>query len=440
MKDLLAKSHGPVRDLLDEFARMSEGRRMVIAGGLAVLVHAAVFFGGGLLLLSVRNPHEPKPLEKKSQLEVTLFTPTPDPHLGKAASTPAPKPEPLAPKEEEALQKLFQAMPEELRREFIDVDGLAQKKNLSKRALLESWADSIAGSRLPGKDDGPLPTQDGKALPFVEFKNQQASVGKPFIDPSMAPPIFQPQPVTKDDLSQSPKNKVIPKVAEVAKTTQAEKIFAPTPPPSRLALAHATPPPSVRKVREASADEIPLFLSKPETQSPSEVKLRPETTPEPIIKPTPPPTATPAPNGIVARLSNSQAPQPVQSPGYAPQQVQTQIRGGNAQPGDNGVDAVATAAGKYKKNVKITVGSRWTYLKNNSKLNSLLVIGQTTVDVALDSRGKILRCKVTDNTSNAAHAQICERAFLESQKDIDPPPPELLVNGVFEDSYTFTLY
>ena len=458
MKKPIINAPGPIRDLLDDFARMPEGKRTFIAGGIALMFHAAIFIGGGALIFRMQKETAAKPVEKKSQLEVTLFTATPEPKP--IAATPEPKPEKLTQKEEQQLVEMFQQLPQELQREFIDVDGLAQKKNLSKRALLESWADSIAGSRLPGKGDGPLPTQDGKNLPFTEFKNQDASLGE------NSAPIFQPQPIPNDEVLRPPNSRPVPKVAEVAQTKPTELMVAATPRPSRLVLAQApTPPPSMRKVREASADEIPLYLSKPDENKAPDVTLRPEPTPEPPeppkpsptpeptpepkIKPTPVPVTTPVPkpaardvnvNSIMARLPNQPRPQPVQNPGYAPHQVQTKIDGGSAPPGENGVDAVATAAGKYKKNMKSTVGSRWTYFVHDAKFSSLIVAGQTTVDVTLDPRGKILRCKVSENTSNAVHAQICERAFLESQKDIDPPPAELLNNGVYEESYTFTLY
>jgi hypothetical protein len=37
------------------------------------------------------------------------------------------------------------------------------------------------------------------------------------------------------------------------------------------------------------------------------------------------------------------------------------IEGGNAPPGEDGVDAVGTEKGRYIKALNQTVGSRWTY-------------------------------------------------------------------------------
>lgn len=104
------------------------------------------------------------------------------------------------------------------------------------------------------------------------------------------------------------------------------------------------------------------------------------------------------------------------------------------------VYAVSMLAGKYKKRLNSAVGSRWAYILKDAKFSSLLSAGKTTVHFVVDARGKILRTKVTDNTSNSAHAKLCERAFIESERDIEPPPREVLRNGVFEDSFTFILY
>ena len=476
MKAPLITTPGPIRELLDDFARMPEGRRTFIAGLFAILLHAVVFLGGGLMLFRMQQNQADaaKPLEKKrSQLEVTLITPPPQ--LSAATPTPEPKPEKLSPQEEKLVEEKFRLLPEEVQQEYVDVDGLAKKKNLSKRALLESWEDSVAGSRTPGKGDGPLPAQDGKNLAFAQFKNQQATLGKGKTEaeraldaqPPQLPtppednrPIFQPRPIPKEELAPTNKPRPIPKVSEVAKVRPIDEVVAPTPPPSRLLLAKATTPPPIKKVREANADEIPMFLNQPEPKVVPDMILRPEPTPPPKptpeptpeppkLQPTPIPTPTPAPTPpvrdeksiiVAARLPSQTRPQPIKDPGYAPQQVQTKIDGGAAPPGENGVDAVATAAGKYKKNIHSTVGSRWTYFVRDPKFGSLFAVGQTTVHYTLDARGKILSVKVGENTSNAAHAQFCERALLESQRDIDAPPPEMLRNGVFEDDLTFHLY
>lgn len=493
MSEPSANSGGPIRDLLDEFSRLPEARRTFIAGLISVILHLLLFAGGGILFyrLHANRPVTPPP---KKNLEVVLVTPTPPPAPKPpklAASTPTPtpaptpKPEKLTPQESMLLTEKFRLLPEEIQREYVDVDGLARKKNLSKRALLESWADSVAGSVKPGKGDGPLPTQDGRDLPFNNFKDQQASLGKNLdpSSPSAKPPlpeqpqatrpIFQPQPIAKDALSPSPQGKPIPKVAEVAKTASKEESTTPPPPPSsRLIIGSAaTPPPNIRITREAGPDEIPMFLRQPDVPKAPEFIPREKPQPQEQLRPTPAPTPAPKPlptpepvkivkntpavelkqptkkpeadeklNVIQARLPNQIRPQPVQNPGYAPHQVMTKNDGGSAPPGPNGVDAVATLSGKYKKGLNSIVGSRWTHFVKDPRFSSLLSAGQTTLQFTIDARGKIIRVKVVDNTSNSAHAQLCERAFIESQPDIDAPPRGVLRAGVYEDTFTFVLY
>lgn len=291
--------------------------------------------------------------------------------------------------------------------------------------------------------------------------------------PQAARPIFQPQPIAKDALSPSPQGRPIPKVAEVAKAASKEETTTPPPPQSsRLIIASAaTPPPNLRKTREAGPDEIPMFLRQPDPPKAPDFTPRDTTPPQDQLRPTPAPTPTPKPlptpepvkvvkntpvtelkqptpkpeadeklNVIQARLPNQIRPQPVQNPSYAPHQVMTKNDGGNAPPGPNGVDAVATLSGKYKKGLNSIVGSRWTHFVKDPRFSSLLSAGQTTLQFTIDARGKIVRVKVIDNTSNSAHAQLCERAFIESQPDIDAPPRGVLRAGVYEDTFTFVLY
>ena len=452
MKEPTINAPGPIRELLDDFARMPEGKRTLVAGSVAVLFHAAIFIGGGAIIFRMQKHTEVKPVEKKSQLEVTLFTPTPEPKPSGANATPAPKKEneKLTEAEEKQLAAMFEQLPEETRRELVDVDNLAKQKNLSKRALLESWADSVAGSRLRGKGDAPAPTREGGDYAFMNYRDEQGPKGNPSSredsQGSEQSPIFKPQPIKKQEITQ-PFQRVVPKVAEVAKQKSKEDIQAPTPPPSRLVLAAATPPP-IKNVREASADEIPMFINQPEKKVQPDVTLRPEPTPEPApeipkLKPTPVPTTNPKQvpmdekSTIIARLPSDNRPKPVVNPGYEPQ---TKIEGGNLPTGENGVDAVSTVRGKYRKGLSVTIDTRWNHYIHLTENRGKFTEGLTVFVVTLDARGKILQVKLTDNTSNAAHAEICERAIRESQRDIDPPPPEVLSNGVYIFPQGFTLY
>ncbi len=460
----------PIRRWLDAFVAMPDRIRLPLAVVLALLVHGLVMVAVWVWplvasLLQKILPESittsafapPPPPQEKQKLEVILMTPTPP---------PAEEKKELTVQEQNLLEEMFRQLPEEKQQEYMDVEGLAKKKNLSKHALLESWQDSVAGTKKTGNGDGALPGQDGRAdLPFTHFKSQQANVGDlkipaaprpmpstrpPGIEP---PPIYKPRPVSKADLAaaQNSPDK-IPKTADPAPAEQP----TPTPPPrpAPMQIAKATPPPAMRKVIEASEDQIALYLRQPEqTVAPVEhptlepiqkTTPTPKPTPQPTVKPTPQPTPKPEakptpPISEIVAVKNPR-PQPVQNPGYTQHMEQRKIEGGNAPAGDNGVDAAATVRGRYVKGVNQAIGSRWNLYVHDSKHGSLIAPGSVTLRFTLNAKGKVMKVQLLDNTSNSAHAALCERSFYDAQADIQPPPSELLKNGTFEDTFTFTLY
>ncbi len=473
----------PIRRWLDAFVAMPDRVRLPLAIVLALLVHGGVMVAvwvwpyiAGLLQkilpesMTTAVAAPPPPQQANKKLEVILMTPTPP---------PAEEKKELTVQEQNLLEEKFRQLPEEIQQEYIDVEGLAKKKNLSKRALLESWQDSVAGTKKPGKGDSTLPAQDGRAdLPFTHFKNQQANAGDakilvenevqnrprpmpnarpPGIEP---PPIFKPRPVPKATLaSQNPTDK-IPKTADAAPAAQPTPMPTPmpTPRPSPMQIAKATPPPAMKEVIEASEDQIALYLRQveqpvapvehPSLEPPQKPTPTPKPTPQPTVKPTPQPTPelknpeepkpTPPVSEIVA-IKNTR-PQPVQNPGYTQHMEQRKIEGGNAPLGESGVDAVATVRGRYLKGVNQAIGSRWTFYVHDAKHGSVIAPGSVTLRFTLNAKGRVMKVQLLDNTSNAAHAALCERSFYDAQGDIQPPPSELLKNGVFEDTFTFTLY
>ncbi len=438
-----------MRRQLDAFVALPDRIRLPLAILLALLVH------GLIVLASVILPELPKSktaalgeAAQKQQLEVILSSPTPAPEVK------------LTVVEEKALEQKFAELPPEERREYVDVDGLAAKKNVSKRALLESWQDSVAGTRKQGKENAP--SQDGREdLNFTNFKNQRANTGDPKKEPEPPPtlavtkaaPIYKPQPVTKTELN--PAQQIPSKVAEVAPPKTPEPTPAPTPEPAPV--PKATPPPNLKTVTEAHPDEVVLYIQKPPTttirpEPPKAATPPPSATPVPTIRPTPAqrPAATPLPTAqpeakkiesvIATRLPQPSRPIPVQNPGYSPHMEQRKIEGSSAPIGDSGVDAASTVRGRYIKGVNQIVGSRWTHYVHDTTQGSLISTGSVTIHFVLNGQGKIVRMQVTENTSDAAHAALCERSIREAQADLTPPPKELLKNGIFEDNLTFTLY
>lgn len=449
---------------------MPDRIKLPLAVFLALLLHALVFMLAWLWPFFVRllvtlsllpTPVVPTPTPVPKQLEVTLFTPTPKP-TPQLAAKPTPTPEKLPEQDEKLLKELFAQLPPERQREYLDVEGLAKKKNTSKQALLESWRDSVAGSRKRGTGSEPLPTLDGlDNMDFTQLTDREVSLGKPEISPEppqqSVPPLFKPKPIgaNADAPTATPTPTPVP---------------TPTPTPKPVLVAKATPPPNVLSVQEANADQIPMFLNRradplaPKAmtnQTPDPVQdatptptPRPTTTPPP--KPTPVATAHPVPTKlptpttpdaqpkaptrplsvIEAKLEfKTNQPRPVPNPGYSPQMRRTKVNGAAMPEGEDGVDAVATPLGRYKKAVSAAVGSRWNYYIQQRM--SLLQTGKVTVIFTLDARGKVRSFRIQDNTSNGAHAALIEQCVREAE--FDPPPPEALRGGVFEYPMSFHL-
>ena len=467
------------RRWLDAFVALPDRIKLPLAVFLALLLHALIFLLVWVwpLVVQLLTRYSllpaacteiyvpPKPTPEPKKLEVVLFTPTPTP----IAAKPTPEPEKLSPPEEQLLKELFAQLPAEKQRDYVDVEGLARKKNTSAKVLLESWRDSVAGSRKRGTGSDPLPTLDGlENMPFRQMTNREVSLGKPEIPPEPAqantPPLFKPKPVDAD--------------AQAANTTQktAEPAVprltprpAPTPTPQPMLVAKATPPPNLLSVQEANAEQIPIFLNRrSDPNAPKNLAtLRPD--PDPETKPTPQPTATPEPKPmplattrpaptllptptpqdtppkaatqpqsviVAAKLDlKTNQPRPVPNPGYSPQMRRTKVNGMNMPEGEDGVDSVATPLGRYKKAVASAVGSRWNYYIQ--KRMSLLQTGKVTAIFILDARGKVRSFRIEENTSNTAHAALIEQCVREAE--FDPPPPEALRNGTFEYPMSFQL-
>ena len=488
------------RRWLDAFAALPDRFKLPLAVALALLLHLLVIFlfwawplfvqllvRYSLLPPDVAKTYVPKPTPEPKKLEVILMTPTPAP---KVAATPTPPPSPLPAQEEQLLKELFAQLPAERQREYVDVEGLAQKKNTSKKALLESWRDSVAGSRKRGDGSDPLPTLDGlDTKDFMHFTNKEVSLGKPenpaeeamrnrtgpvplaTIVKNDLPPIYKPKPV--DPKTQTTDK--TPETADPAPPQPAVPTPVPTPPPTpepkRMLVAKATPPPNVLRVPEANPEQIPVFLNRKAepnlstdiarqrpTPDDSPPKPTPDPTPTPAPKPTPAPAirptpapgpaptprppapvrATPEPQSVIVATkfdSRSNQPRPVANPGYAPQLRRTKITGANLPSGDDGIDAAGTPLGRYKKAVSSAVGSRWNYYIQQRM--SLLQTGKVTVVFKIDANGKLRGFHVDENTSNATHAALIEQCVREAE--FDPPPAEALRDGIFEYPMSFNL-
>ena len=280
--------------------------------------------------------------------------------------------------------------------QFVETDESKRSAEPPKDETFESNANSVAASKLSPTGNAPLPTQEGRELPFIQTETHPSSLASEGQNAQPTPPPPQLKPAPSATPAQTP----APRASEAPKITPTPDPLT-TPEPERFAMLTATPPPALRE---------------PET----------EVTPVPEnAGSTPPPLARPRPE----RPSSS----------YHSQKEQTRISGRIGKNGASSLDAVETPLGRYKKQVLDAIGSRWySYMKQKMDLVS---IGTAHVEAEVDENGRVQNLKVLSNNANEAFANICLQSFQEAQ--IPPIPPELvsaLPDGRLPMDISFTAF
>lgn len=271
---------------------------------------------------------------------------------------------------------------------YIDTDLSRESKTPPAEQTFESNANSIAASEQPASGDAPVPTQQGRDLPFLQMNNQQASL------PSEG---SAPQP---------------PRVPEATPEPQ------PTPTPTPVPSATATPAETPRPSPTSTPLPTPEPIATPEPERLAMLSTPPPPLRDPgDVEATPTPAVMPSANPALLR------PRPEQpSSAYRPQEEETRMTGRITNRGKSSVNAVATPLGKYKKAVYDAIGSRWYYY-TAAKMD-LVNIGTAQITADIDADGKVQNLRVVSNTANEAFANICLQSFQEA--DIPPIPPDLV--------------
>ena len=279
---------------------------------------------------------------------------------------------------------------------FVETDEAKRSAEPPKDKTFESNANSLAASKLPPTGQDPLPTQQGRDLPFIQTETHPSSLASEGVRPQPTPP----PPKLKSTPEPSPPATPTPRASETPRTTPTP-VPVTTPEPEQFAMLTATPPPPIREPEE-------------------------EATPVPTIA-----ASTPVP------LPRPRPEQPSSS--YQAQKEQTRISGRIGRNGASSLDAVETPLGRYKKQVLDAIGSRW-YFYMKKKLD-VVSIGTAHVEAEVDQDGHIQKLNVLSNNANEAFANICLQSFQEAQ--IPPIPPELvsaLPDGRFSMDISFTAF
>jgi outer membrane biosynthesis protein TonB len=257
-----------------------------------------------------------------------------------------------------------------------------------------------AGSEQPATGILPLPSQEGRSLPFPQFTNQNSRLGSTKIPPAPDAPEQSP--------AASP-----PSPARTAETQ-------PRPPAAEF---KTEPSPKAPETADLKPDEIAIGQKpKPRTTAP---ELSPQALPD--AKP------------IRQEMTKLATPSPKKSRqrgGYQEEQTKTRVEGSISNRGPKGVDAVKTPLGIYLKQVKAQIGSRWYYYLE--KRRDLYATGSVRLSFAINKDGEVLDVRVLDNTSNDTFALMCQQCVIEAE--ISPPPEEaeaIMPNGRLEQDLNF---
>jgi hypothetical protein len=391
---LLQRITTPIAGLLPDLTNVPPERQVV--GGIiaSVVVHffLLLFFVAGARLLPESSVSFAKPRADLQPLEVVIMSmPEPD-------STP----EVLTP---EQLQARAQ-------RQNIDSTGLAKANEAPKEALFESDQDMQAASEKLASGDAPLPSQEGRELPFTGFSNQQAALGAgaipaPTVPPQPVQPLVQPQPAQPQ-------------------ASGAE--------PSEAAADPAKPQPAPEVLRP---DETQIAVAQKIIEAPVRPRARPRAG---AVEPRPLPDAPPKDRMELAKLTTP-APRPLvpSESAFQPHDEKTRVDGAITNRGRPAVDAVRTPLSVYRRQVKAAIASRWYYYVKNHP--DRYTLGMAAFSYSITKAGKIVNLRRLENTSNSAFAIMCEQCIREAE--IGPPPDEAqsaMVNGLLADEASFILY
>jgi outer membrane biosynthesis protein TonB len=278
--------------------------------------------------------------------------------------------------------------------QFMETEEAKRSAEPPKEKTFESNANSIAASKLPPTGQAPLPTQEGRELPFVQTETQPSSLANDGARPQPTPPPPELKSTPAAISSPTP----APKASETPPSTPTPPPVA-TPEPEQFAMLTATPPPPLRET-ETEVSPVPGIAGS---------------------------TPLPAP------------PRPRPASSYQAQKEQTRITGRIGKNGASSVDAVETPLGRYKKQVLDAIGSRWYFYM--AKRLDLVSIGTAHVEAEVDENGHVQKLNVISNNANEAFANICLQSFQEAQ--IPPIPPELvsaLPEGRLSMEISFTAF
>ena len=282
----------------------------------------------------------------------------------------------------------------------------------------QSHQDTLAASMLAANGDKPMPTTEGKEVPFFDFEPRPYHPGDKAADAAMAAPSAEATPVAAVSTpppTPPPVNKKPPLPAKSR--------------PSRKAASQPTP--AAGDLATAKAEASP---------TPDSSLLTPQDLP-PLDEnsiPPPPKQGQQAQRNTTANstVTSNGVPKP---PGYQPQTMATKMTGNINNRGKSAVSAIGTPMGRYQKAVSDAIGMLWYYKTGQDAAE----IGTGTVKIHfyITRDGHIRDVKFTGGNPNGTLGLISEQSISEAQ--IEPIPDEIatvLDGGSLEYEMSFSMY
>lgn len=388
VRSALGRVLSPLVAWIPDVTAIPRQRQIAIAAVVSVLLHLVIFSGLVVHELVWSKRAEPIKPAPPARLQVMLV------------------PKPQLRDEEDPLFKERRAM--------LDAKGLDPSTEKPEDAKFESDRNMKEGSELPAKGMLPLPSQEGRTDRLgYEFRNQEVRLGtipdappetlrppdpsqqEPAGAPPVPTPLFTPQPVAPDALASADKAKPDEALPDPAKT------------------AKATPPPFKTSTRTENTMAMLTATPRPKVAMPT---------------PAPPslPATMPAPPKSVADVFNSNL-------------RKTGVEGSINTKGKNGVNAIGTPMGIYRRRLSQQLESLWTLKRPGDNAE----VGTVRVNMRLRDDGTVESARVPaqDSAASPHHTEICLQVIRELRPMKMPPEAApLLDDGILEITFSFSIY
>ncbi|HEY2343019.1 MAG TPA: hypothetical protein VGH90_08325 [Chthoniobacteraceae bacterium] len=410
MREAVYRFAAPLLDRIPDISQQPVKRQAAIGVTVSLLFHLLVLLGLMIAAMVLPEHKEIAPAAKK-ELEIQLVQMPKKLAHDLAKPTPAP---------------------------FLDPRGLEASKEKPKDTEFESDRDMVAGSESKPTGLLPMPSQEGVtnrnsydfATRDVHLSAVDGAASRPPAPPSnpspsasketaertpAMPPLYDPNPVSREKLDQAKNAKPNQKLPEPAKPRDTPRL--------KTSVRPREDEVAVAKPSDTADGPITKVVPVPQPVAKADLK-----------------TATPAPRYASAAMAT---PAPLSSPSYKERYQEelqkTRVEGNISNHGPPGANTVNTPLGRYNAQVRRAPSSSWYMLEEQRQ--SLYGPGSATLHFTVKADGHVKDISLESNTSNSSFETMCEDSVRAAP--IPKIPDELLPllpGGELDLDMTYTLY